>query len=109
MEVVNRIVAHEEDGVVRSLTADKGYFALEEIAQIQEFDMRTVIGSPAAIIAVAHRVARIRFAMLRDISTLNSWALSTKNISAAVKTPCANAASLGFELVPIQNLANSVS
>jgi transposase len=44
VEVVNRIVANEEDGVVRSLTADKGYFAIEEIAQIQEFDIRTVIG-----------------------------------------------------------------
>ena len=31
-------------GVVRSLTADKGYFAVEEIAQIQEFHIRTVIG-----------------------------------------------------------------
>ena len=29
---------------MRSLTADKGYFAIEEIAQIQEFDIRTVIG-----------------------------------------------------------------
>ena len=37
VEVVNRIVANEEDGVVGSLTADKGYFAIEEIAQIQEF------------------------------------------------------------------------
>ena len=44
VEVVNRIVANEEDGVVRSLTADKGYFAIEEIAEIQEFDIRTVIG-----------------------------------------------------------------
>ena len=44
VEVVNRIVAKERDGVVRSLTADKGYFAIEEIAQIQEFDIRTVIG-----------------------------------------------------------------
>jgi hypothetical protein len=44
VEVVNRIVAQEEDGVVCSLTADKGYFAIEEIAQIQEFDIRTVIG-----------------------------------------------------------------
>jgi transposase len=44
VEVVNRTVANEEDGVVRSLTADKGYFAIEEIAQIQEFDIRTVIG-----------------------------------------------------------------
>jgi hypothetical protein len=39
VEVVNRIVANEQDGVVRSLTADKGYFAIEEIAQIQEFDI----------------------------------------------------------------------
>jgi hypothetical protein len=27
-----------------NFTADKGYFAIEEIAQIQEFDIRTVIG-----------------------------------------------------------------
>ena len=46
VEVVNRIVANEENGVVRSLTADKGYFAVEEIAQIQEFDIRTVSGTP---------------------------------------------------------------
>ncbi|HVQ21342.1 MAG TPA: transposase [Terrimicrobiaceae bacterium] len=44
VEVVNRIVANQEDAVVRSLAADKGYFAVEEIAQIQEFDIRTVIG-----------------------------------------------------------------
>jgi hypothetical protein len=48
VELVNRIVANEEDGVVRSLTADKGYFAIEEIAQIQEFDIRTVIGDAHA-------------------------------------------------------------
>ena len=48
VEVVNRIVANERDGVVRSLTADKGYFAIEEIAQIQEFDIRTVIGDANA-------------------------------------------------------------
>jgi transposase len=48
VEVVNRIVANEEDGIVRSLTADKGYFAIEEIAQIQEFDIRTVIGDTNA-------------------------------------------------------------
>ena len=48
MEVVNRVVANEEDGVVRSLTADKGYFAIEEIAQIQEFEIRTVIGDANA-------------------------------------------------------------
>ena len=28
VEVVNRIAVNEEDGVVRSLTADKGYFAI---------------------------------------------------------------------------------
>ena len=44
VEVVNRLVVNEQGGVVRSLTADKGYFAIEEIAQIQEFDMCTVIG-----------------------------------------------------------------
>ena len=48
VEVVNRIIANEQDGVVRSLTADKGYFAIEEIAQIQEFDIRTVIGDANA-------------------------------------------------------------
>jgi transposase len=48
VEVVNRIIANERDGVVRSLTADKGYFAIEEIAQIQEFDIRTVIGDANA-------------------------------------------------------------
>ena len=48
VEVANRIVTNEEDGVVRSLTADKGYFAIEEIAQIQEFDIRTVIGDANA-------------------------------------------------------------
>jgi hypothetical protein len=30
--VVNRIVANEEDGVVRSLTAHNGYFAIQELA-----------------------------------------------------------------------------
>ena len=48
VEVVNRIAVNEEDGVVRSLTADKGYFVIEEIAQIQEFDIRTVIGDANA-------------------------------------------------------------
>ena len=48
VEVVNRIVANERDGVVRSLTADRGYFAIEEIAQIQEVDIRTVIGDAHA-------------------------------------------------------------
>ena len=48
VEVVNRIAVNEEDGIVRSLTADKGYFAIEEIAQIQEFDIRTVIGDANA-------------------------------------------------------------
>ncbi len=58
VEVVNRIVAHEEDGVVRSLTADKGYLAIEEIAQIQEFDIRTVIGGRPRCSASPARIDR---------------------------------------------------
>ena len=46
VEVVNRIVANERDGVVRSLTADKGYFAIEEIAQIQELIFACNRGRP---------------------------------------------------------------
>ena len=40
--------ARRLSAIVRSLTADKGYFAIEEIAQIQEFDIRTVIGDANA-------------------------------------------------------------
>ena len=57
VEVVNRIAVNEEDGVVRSLTADKGYFAIEEIAQIQEFDIRTVIGDANAVRRRKERLA----------------------------------------------------
>jgi transposase len=73
VEVVNRIVAHEEDGVVRSLTADKGYFAIEEIAQIQEFDIRTVIGDAhAARRGKQGLVARLRNALHRAASAVKS-------------------------------------
>ena len=54
--------------MVRSLTADKGYFAIQEIAQIQEFEIRTVIGDvhaarrrkqgmPAGLRKALHRAA----------------------------------------------------
>ena len=46
--VVNRLVENKADGVVRSLTADKNYFAIEEIARIQELNIRTIIGDPNA-------------------------------------------------------------
>jgi transposase len=48
VEVVNRLVVNQADGVVRSLTADKNYFAIEEIARIQELNIRTVMGDPNA-------------------------------------------------------------
>jgi len=48
VEVVNRLVVNKADGVVRSLTADKNYFAIEEIARIQELNIRTVMGDPNA-------------------------------------------------------------
>ena len=73
VEVVNRVAAHEEDGVVRSLTADKGYFALEEIAQIQEFDIRTVIGDAhAARRRKQGLVAPLRKALHRAASAVKS-------------------------------------
>jgi transposase len=46
--VVNRLVGKKAEGVVRSLTADKNYFAIEQIARIQELNIRTVIGDPNA-------------------------------------------------------------
>src|SRR5262245_32684968 len=73
VEVVNRIVANEEDGVVRSLTADKGYFAIEEIAQIQEFDIRTVIGDAhAARRRKQGLAAPLRKALHRAVSAVKS-------------------------------------
>ena len=48
LEVVNRLVAHKADRVVRSITADKIYFAIEQIARIQQWNIRTVIGDPNA-------------------------------------------------------------
>ena len=73
VEVVNRIVANDEDAVVRSLTADKGYFAIEEIAQIQEFDIRTVIGDVhAARRRKEALTAPLRKALHRAASALKS-------------------------------------
>jgi predicted DNA-binding ribbon-helix-helix protein len=73
VEVVNRIVANEQDGVVRSLTADKGYFAIEEIAQIQEFDIRTVIGDVHATRRRKQGLAApLRQALHRAASAVNS-------------------------------------
>lgn len=72
VEVVNRIVANEQDGVVRSLTADKGYFALEEIAQIQEFDIRTVIGDVYARRRKQGLAAPLRKALHRAASAVTS-------------------------------------
>ena len=48
VKVVNRLVANKAEGVVRSLTADKNYFAIEQIARIQQGNIRTVIGDPNA-------------------------------------------------------------
>ena len=73
VEVVNRIVANDEDAVVRSLTADKGYFAIEEIAQIQEFDIRTVIGDVHAARGRKEALtAPLRKALHRAASALKS-------------------------------------
>jgi transposase len=48
VRVIDRLVGKKAEGVVRSLTADKNYFAIEEIARIQELNIRTVIGDPNA-------------------------------------------------------------
>ena len=54
--------------------------------------LRAKLGSPSAITAAAHKLARILFAMLRDRRSFDPQLLgsSTENFSAAVKTPCAN-------------------
>jgi hypothetical protein len=65
--------APEKSGVVRSLTADKGSFALEEIAQIQEFDIRTVIGDAHAARRRKQRLAApLRKALHRAASAVKS-------------------------------------
>ncbi len=73
--------------------------------------LRAKLGSPAAITAAAHKLARILFAMPRDRRSFDPELLGilTKNISAAVKTPYANTLLLSTSNLFPQNLANSVS
>jgi hypothetical protein len=73
VEVVNRLVVNKAGGVVRSLTADKNYFAIEEIARIQELNIRTVIGDPnAARRRKAALDARLRKALHRAACAVRS-------------------------------------
>ena len=74
MEVVNRLGAANKAGdVVRSLTADKNYFAIEEIARIQELNIRTIIGDPnAARRRKAALDARLRKALHRAACAVRS-------------------------------------
>ena len=74
--------------------------------------LRAKLGSPAAITAAAHKLARILFAMLRDRRSFDPQllgVLNEKHLRRRQNSLRKYAASLGFELVPIQNLANSVS
>ena len=73
MEVVNRLGANKAGDVVRSLTADKNYFAIEEIARIQELNIRTIIGDPnAARRRKAALDARLRKALHRAACAVRS-------------------------------------
>jgi transposase len=74
--------------------------------------LRARLGSPAAITAAAHKLARILFAMLRDRRSFAPQLLGTlnqKHLRGRQNSLRKFAASLGFELVPIQKLAHSVS
>jgi hypothetical protein len=74
--------------------------------------LRARLGSPAAITAAAHKLARILFAMLRDRRSFDPQllgSLNEKHLRRRQNSLRKYAASLGFELVPIQNLAHSVS
>ena len=74
--------------------------------------LRARLGSPAAITAAAHKLARILFAMLRDHRSFDPQLLGTlneKHLRRRQNSLRKYAASLGFDLVPIQNLAHSVS
>ena len=74
--------------------------------------LRAKLGSPAAITAAAHKLARILFAMLRDRRSFDPQLLgilNEKHLRRRQNSLRKYAASLGFELVPIQNLAHSVS
>jgi transposase len=74
--------------------------------------LRAKLGSPAAITAAAHKLARILFAMPRDRRSFDPellGILNQKHLRRRQNSLRKYAASLDFELVPIQNLANSVS
>ncbi|MGB7791667.1 MAG: IS110 family transposase [Terrimicrobiaceae bacterium] len=74
--------------------------------------LRAKLGSPSAITAAAHKLARILFAMLRDRRSFDPQLLgilNEKHLRRRQNSLRKYAASLGFELVPIQNLAHSVS
>ena len=74
--------------------------------------LRARLGSPAAITAAAHKLARVLFAMLRDRRSFDPQLLgilNEKHLRRRQNSLRKYAASLGFELVPIQNLAHSVS
>lgn len=71
--------------------------------------LRARLGSPAAITAAAHKLARILFAMLRDRRSFDPQLLgilNEKHLRRRQNSLRKYAASLGFELVPIQNLAH---
>ena len=57
LEVVNRIMANEEDGVERSLTVTNAT-NMQGNAQLQEFDIRTVIGDANSCPALKGRLGR---------------------------------------------------
>lgn len=74
--------------------------------------LRAKLGSPSAITAAAHKLARILFAMLRDRRSFDPQLLgilNEKHLRRRQNSLRKYATSLGFELVPIQNLAHSVS
>ena len=74
--------------------------------------LRAKLGSPSAITAAAHKLARILFAMLRDRRSFDPQALGAlneKHLRRRQNSLRKYAASLGFGLVRIQNLARSVS
>jgi transposase len=74
--------------------------------------LRARLGSPAAITAAAHKLVRILFAMLRDRRSFDPQLLGILNQRHLLRRQNSlrkYAASLGFELVPIHNVANLVS
>ena len=68
--------------------------------------LRARLGSPAAITAAAHKLARILFAMLRDRRSFDPQLLgilNQKHLRRRQNSLRKYAASLGFDLVPIQD------